>query len=453
LATTGNSKLFSHGAYSLLDKIAMVFFGFLNVFFMARMLSKAEVGVWVLFTSVTAIIEMIRVGFIRNPFITYLVSAEGDDRKKIVTASFVLHVVLSLAMCAAIVLGAIPLADFWNSPGLTELFFVYAINNLVFIPYHHFEYLQQAQLKFKGIFVSNVFRLGIFAAYIAFRFVRGDTPTLLELAIAQTICTGLGCFVAWYFVKGTIDYSRKVDWRLASELFHYGKFTLGTNISSMFVKNTDSWMIGRMISTAGVAIYNPALRLSNLVEVPTLAIAGVFFPQVAQKLKERGTEGVRDIYIKSVSLILALTIPVVLPLYIFAELAITLIFGPEYVEAASILRVTLFYTLIIPFNRQFGTVMDGTKNPKINFYLLVLVAVLNVIFNFLFLTEFGVVGSAFATLLSYSCVFVLNQVILYNKFGVNTFHVFTGIFDWYKTGWNVFSRKVLKGEKKPYTSA
>jgi O-antigen/teichoic acid export membrane protein len=203
-------------------------------------------------------------------------------------------------------------------------------------------------------------------------------------------------------------------------------------------------MIGRMISTAGVAIYNPAVRISNLVEVPTLAIAGVFFPQVAQKLKERGKEGVRDIYIKSVSLILALTLPMVLPLYIFAELAITIIFGKEYIEAASILRVTLFYTLIIPFNRQFGTVMDGIKKPKLNFYLLIMVAVLNVAFNFYLLQMFGVIGSAFATLLSYAAVFILNQIILYNMFKINTLDVFKGIIEWYKLAWSIFCRKVLK---------
>jgi lipopolysaccharide exporter len=329
---------------------------------------------------------------------------------------------------------------------------IYALNNLLFIPYHHCEYLQQAQLKFKGIFISNFFRLGILAFYIIFKFMMKDTPTLVELAWVQVAATVIGCFVGYSFVRGTIEYTRSVDLKLIKELFHYGKFTLGTNISSMFVKNTDSWMIGRMISTAGVAIYNPALRLSNLVEVPTLAIAGVFFPQVAQRLKDNGAEGVRNVYIKSVSLILALTLPIVVPLYFFAELAITLIFGHEYIESASILRVTLFYTLIIPFNRQFGTVMDGTKNPKINFYLLVLVAILNVLFNFLFLREFGVIGSAFATLLSYAVVFILNQIILYHKFGINTLHVFTAILEWYKTGWNMFCRKILKIEK-PYTSA
>jgi O-antigen/teichoic acid export membrane protein len=206
----------------------------------------------------------------------------------------------------------------------------------------------------------------------------------------------------------------------------------------MFVKNTDTWMIGRLVSTAGVAIYNPAIRLSNLVEVPTLAIAGVFFPQVSQRLKEKGAAGVREVYIKSVSLILALTLPMVLPLYIFAELAITIVFGPEYVESASILRVTLFYTLIIPF----GTVMDGTKRPKINFYLLVLVAILNLVFNFIFLINFGVIGSAFATLLAYSIVFTLNQIVLYNIFQINTLHVFSGIIEWYRLAWTAFRRKL-----------
>jgi lipopolysaccharide exporter len=453
LAASGNSKVFAHGAYSLLDRISLVFFGFISIFFMVRMMPKSDIGIWILFTSVAAILEMIRVGFIRNPFITHLVSADDAEKKKIVTASFILHCILSFCISVIVVITAAPLADFWDSPALAQLFFIYALNNLLFIPFHHFEYLQQAQLKFKGIFVGNFVRLGSFSLYIVLKFITGDTPSLTELAIVQIVTTILSTFVAYAFVRGTILYSIGLDRKLLYDLFHYGKFTLGTNISSMFVKNTDSWLIGRIISAEGVAIYNPAVRLSNLVEVPTLAIAGVFFPQVTQRLKEDGEAGVRDVYIKSVSLILALTLPIVLPLYIFAELVITLIFGAEYIESASILRVTLFYTLIIPFNRQFGTVMDGTKNPKVNFYLLLLVAVLNIVFNLIFLNQFGVIGSAFATLLSYAIVFVLNQVILYNKFGVNTLNVFSAIIEWYKLGWNMFCRKILKLQKKPYTSA
>jgi O-antigen/teichoic acid export membrane protein len=161
-------------------------------------------------------------------------------------------------------------------------------------------------------------------------------------------------------------------------------------------------------------------------------------------MKDHGVAGVRDVYIKSVSVILALTLPFVIPLYFFSEEVITLVFGAEYIEAAAILRVTIFYSLIIPFNRQFGTLMDGLKHPKINFYLLVMVAVLNVAFNFIFLKQFGLIGSAYATLLSYCIVFIINQIILQRMYGINTFKVIGGIFWWYKTGWGIFRKQIVK---------
>src|SRR5688572_13625590 len=76
LASSSYSRWFSHGMYSFSHRLSVVFFGFLNVFFMARMLSKTEIGIWILFTTVTSVLEMVRAGFIRNPFITHLVDAD-----------------------------------------------------------------------------------------------------------------------------------------------------------------------------------------------------------------------------------------------------------------------------------------------------------------------------------------------------------------------------------------
>jgi lipopolysaccharide exporter len=444
LASIGYSRWFSQGLYSLLNRVATVFFGFQNIFFMVRMMPKDQIGVWVLFTSVTAILEMIRHGFIRNPFITHLVSAEEADKKTVITTSLVLHCALGLFTSILLLVGAIPLSQFWDAPGLDKLFLLYALNNLVFIPFLHFEYLQTAKSNFKAIFVSNFFRMAVLGAYITIMYFFNRRTTLVELAIVQNIATATGSFVAYLYVKDLAKIFSRVDWKLFRELFHFGKYTFGTNISSMVMKSTDTWMIGRLISPAAVAIYNPALRLSNLVEVPTLTISNIVFPHIHQKMKDHGKQGVRDIYVKSVSLILAAMAPMVIPLYCFAETIITLIFGIEYIESAPILRITIFYSLIIPFNRQFGTVMDGLKNPKLNFYLLLMVAVLNVVFNYIFLSMFGLIGSAYGTLLSYAIVFVLNQIILYRMYDINTFKVFEGIVEWYRLGWEIFRKKIVK---------
>jgi O-antigen/teichoic acid export membrane protein len=387
---------------------------------------------------------MVRNGFIRNPLISNLVSAEERDKKPLITASLALHCILGGVVSILLVVGSVPLSAFWDAPGLEKLFLVYAVNNIIFIPFLHFEYLQTAKLQFKGIFISNFFRLGVLCLYIMVQFILEKSPTLMELALVQLTATVVGIFVSYSFVKNDLHLDRVVNKKLVKELFHFGKFTFGTNISSMFVKNTDSWMIGRLLSTAAVAVYNPALRIANIVEVPTLAVASLVFPQVAQKMKERGNDGVRDIYTKSVSLILALMLPMVLPLYFFSDWIIMTIFGADYMEAAPILRVTIFYSLVIPFNRQFGTVMDALKRPKLNFYLLIMVAVLNVIFNYIFLTNFGVIGSAYGTLLSYCVVFVLNQVILHSMFQINTLKVILYVFEWYKVGWGVVRERIVK---------
>lgn len=444
MASIAYARWFSKGTYSLLNRVSVLVFGFLNIFFMVRMMPKSDIGIWVLFTSVTAILEMVRHGFIRNPFIAHVVSAPEAQKSSVITTSFVLHCVLAGFISLLLLVGAKPLSLFWDAAGLDILFYLYAINTIIFIPFLHFEYLQAAHGNFKANFYSNLCRLGLPAVYVAVVFFVRKEMTLVELAIVQIAATIIGAFVAYSYVRKQAQIFSFVDRRMLKELFHFGKYTFGTSISSMFVKNTDSWMIGRFISTAGVAVYNPALRLSNLVEVPTLAIVDMIFPRVPQKMKEQGIKGVQDIYYKSVSLIIATMLPMVFIFFVFAETMITIVFGPEYIESAAILRVTIFYCLIIPFNRQFGTLMDGLKNPKINFYLLILVAVLNVILNFFFLKWFGLIGSAYGTLLAYTVVFILNQIILYRKYGINTLRVFESIPGWYRLGWEIFRKRIVK---------
>ncbi len=411
---------------------------------MVRILPKAEVGVWILFTSVTAILEMVRHGFVRNPFITHLVSADEKDKNSIITTSLVLHCFLAGLIAILLLVGAKPLSSFWDAPGLDKLFALYALNTIIFIPFMHFEYLQTAESNFKAIFFSNFWRLVIPSFYILLVFIFDWKMTLMDLAMVQVGATLLAAGIAYLYVRKLAKIFSIIDWKTFSELFHFGKYTFGTNISSMFMKSTDSWMIGRFVSTAGVALYNPALKIAGLVEVPTLTIANMIFPRVPQKMKEQGVAGVRDIYYKSVSLILAAMIPMVIPIFFFAELIVTIIFGPEYLEAANILRVTIFYSLIIPFNRQFGTLMDGLKQAKLNFQQLLFAAILNVILNFFFLSWFGLIGSAYATLLSYIVVFIMNQIILYRKYQINTLKVIEGITDWYRIGWDIFRKRLVK---------
>jgi len=126
------------------------------------------------------------------------------------------------------------------------------------------------------------------------------------------------------------------------------------------------------------------------------------------------------------------------PIYFLADKIVLFIFGVEYEAATPILKVTLLYTLFVPFGRQFGTIMDGLQRPKWNFYLLFLMTILNLIFNYYCIQNYGVIGAAYGSLLSYGIVFIIHQVILYFTFKINTVNVFVEMFSWYLFGLKYF---------------
>jgi lipopolysaccharide exporter len=431
-----------------MNRLVIVFFGFWNIFFMVRMMEVKDIGVWGLFLSVISALELLRNGFIRNPMIAHLVSASSDEEKgRIIAASWLLHMALTTVTSVVLFFGAGILSSFWGAPQLTILFYIYILRGFVLVPCLQFEYLQQSQFNFKAIFLANVARTAPVGLYLTYKFFEvnvmgtGIAPTLYDISVAQLIAAIASLGVGYYFSRNSMMFYTSVDWKSIRILSGFGKYTLGTTISSHVMKSTDTWMIGRMISAVGVAMYNPALRISNLIEVPTLAVASLAYAQVNKKMEEGGNEGVQDLYIKSVSIILAMMLPVIIPLYIFSDFVIGIIFGPQYMEASAILRVTIFFSLIIPFNRQFGTVMDALKRPKINFYLLVVMAAINICFNYFLLLEYGTIGAAYATLLSYIIIFIVNQFILYRSYGINTYKVFPAVIDWYRTGWSIAKSK------------
>jgi lipopolysaccharide exporter len=412
---------------------------------MFRMMTEEENGTWALFITITTVMELTRNGLIRNPMITFIASSTSQSEKySVITASLIMHTIVVAIMSLAVLFGAVPMAKFWHAPQLDMLFYIYILRGFALIPCYHFEYIQHSRADFKGVFWGNSVRLAPLGIYTMIVYFLNKPTTLVELAMVQLISTIASAFVEYQYVKDVPLFYKKFDRSLVKKMLSFGKYTLGTSISSNVVRSTDSWMIGRMIGLDAVASYNPALRIANLVEVPTLAITNLVFPQVSRKMRERGVEGVQDVYIQSVSLILALMLPMMIPFYVLSDFIIETIFTAKYLDAAPILRITIFFMLILPFNRQFGTVVDALKRPKLNFYLLVMMGILNVILIFFLVKSMGLKGAAYGTLISYLIILVINQVILNRLYKINTFKVFPAIWGWYKMGWDFGWRQFYK---------
>jgi O-antigen/teichoic acid export membrane protein len=419
------------GSFTFMNRIFITLFAFINFYILIRVLSKEDFGAWILFISVASLMELIKHGFVRNPLIRFLAMSPEKESSIIQTASLLLNVVVGLLEVLILFLCSIYLSDFWNSPQLKTLFTIYMVSTALFVPINHFEVVQQARMQFKGTFVANFVRHSGLCLFVMIVFGFGFQIQLEHLAYAQLTSIFLSGFVSFRYARPFLELNNRIDWKWFRELRSYGFFTFGTNVSSMITKSIDSWMLGRLVSPEAVTIFNPAMRISNLVEVPTDTLTSILFPKLSERIAKEGPKSARYLYEKAVGTITACMIPVVFFFIVFADPIIRFIAGPGFQETVPILQITMLYGLIVPFNRFLGITLDAIGKARTNFLFVLRNAFINIVSNYFFISYFGIIGAAYGTLTTYLIVVTINQIYMHKYLNVRLNNVFRHLVEFY----------------------
>lgn len=430
----GKSYWLSSGFYALLDRLTQMVFNLGGVVLLFRMLDKGTCSVWVIFLTVTSFIEVARIGLLQNGMISFLASADKREHPKILTASVVLNVALSVFCAFLLVLGANGMAYFFDKdPILPTLFKVYALTTFAFTALYQFNFIQQANLDFKGLFWSSFVKNGGLFAYILYLFVFQKTFTLIDLAICQLLSTIPSAVVAYWFAKKYTVFDRQIDRFWLGKLFDYGKFAMGTNFFTMLFKNVDKTLLGRFLKDS-VSTYDLALKVNQLAEVPTMTLALILFPQSARRNTEGGDTkaAAKYLYEKSVGVLLALIVPMTLGVLLLADVIVLLIGSAKYANAANILRLTVFYSIFSAYAIQFGTILDSIQKPNLNFYITTLGAIVNLGCNWFFISKFGFYGAAYGTLIGMTLMFLVMQFVLNKAIRTQPLNAFVYMIAFYR---------------------
>ena len=422
-------------------------FGFGGLFLLLRLLSRDQFGVWVLFTTIAAFVEVGRMGLLQNALVRDLSSQDKSEHPTINTASLALSGGLSVLSAVLLMAFSGPISQHWHVPQLAALLRVYAFTTLLLTPLYQFNFIQMANLDYRGIFFANFVRQGLFFGFVVYLYATSqgttDADILTKMAWVQLIAAVPAATIAWWFVRKYLVFSRQVSSRWFFRLLNFGKFNLGTNLSTMSFKSVDKWMLESLLhSPAIVGSYELAVRITNLVEAPVNALAVIFFPQSARRMAEEGVGAIRQLYEKSVGVLLSMIIPFMVGVWVMAPWIVTLIGSEKYADTAPILRLTVLFGLFVPFAVQFGTVLDSIGKPNVNFWYTTLGAGLNLICNYFFISKFGILGAAYGTLAAFSVMFVIMQIVLYRTIGSKPWRVFGHILPFYRDMWRMVSQKL-----------
>ena len=443
------------GAYTFLERFALQLFRFGSFFLLVRGLTRQLFGIWTIFLLVTSIIEMLRFGLIQNALVKYISTQEDPKvRGRINTASIILNLAVTLLTSIVVFILAQVADKAFQVHVLDQILYLFIFTNVALIPLVQMQVIQQANLDFKAIFLSNLLRTGIFFGYVLYVYLDPNQAfSLMLLAVAQVIAAIASSILSIILGRKYLNFSGKLDRDWLKELFWYGKFVLGTNIASMLNKSIDQLMLGLIINPVATAVYGTAIKIANLIEVPTQSVAAIVFPKSAQRAEKEGKGSVKGLYEKSVGVILAVIIPGILFVLLFPEFVLQVVAGDKYMDAVPLLRLTMLYGLLIPFARQFGVIMDSMGKPQINFMMVVASAALNVVFNFFFISQFGIIGAAYATLTTLCLLFIANQYILYKEIGSNPLNAILYSQKVYANGFRLLWNKLVIRDKTSIPSS
>ena len=424
------------GAFTFLQRFSIALFGFFSFVILVRLLSVTDFGVWVLYTSFVAVIELLRDGFIRNPLTRKFLSTEPEDHPSVVSAALLVNGLLFLLLSFGVVMLAEPIGVWMDAPALSVLCLLYVPNAFFNTFFLHYTTLHEAHLNFKASFWAYFTQKGLFFFYVLGLLLLGEptTVSLIDLAVAQVAAMAVSAGVSIWLARNYAVHRMKWNRDHLLAILNHGKYSFGTNVSSVLLNNIDSWMLGGMLSPAAVAIYNPALRITRLVEIPMQSVSAITYPKLVQKGVNPSLANAKHLYEQSVAIILAIMIPIVLVVIVFASPIVVLIAGDNYEAAAVVLQITMLYGLLAPFNRQFGITLDAIGKARLTFYFVIISAVVNTVLNFIMIQRLGVMGAAYATTATHVLDVVLRQLFLRHTLGTNFLEILRKMRVWYLLG-------------------
>ncbi|MDP4151134.1 MAG: oligosaccharide flippase family protein [Bacteroidota bacterium] len=425
--------------YTFLQRFSLTIFGLANFMILIRSLSdknKTQMSVWALFVTVTTIFEATKSSLLKNAHIKYVSGdVHSPGKTAIASSSLLINALINLIFIVFILLFANWFSDLfhmgdylagmlrWYIPGMIGMVF-----------FSHFEAIQQSHFDFKGVFAGNLVRQAAFFSVIFAHFLMKEPFSLTHLAIYQSASILLGTITIYFFSRKYLLYRFDPSIAWIRKILGYGGYIFGSGIISNVFSNLDQLMTGAFLSlfSGAVATYNAATRINNFIDIPSYAATEILFPKLSQAVEKEGTQKVRYLYERMVSVLLAVIIPAAIFVILVPGFVIHVIAGPGYEAAVPILQLYMLNSVIGTMQNQAANTLNSIGRPGLCLALNAISLSAKLLITYLCLKGFGFYGAAIGTVITSVISGTLWYIMMSRQIGSSLVNVLRYIPDNYR---------------------
>ena len=401
---------------SLAGNGIMSVLGMITVALLYHSLTVAEIGIWVFFQSTLLLVDTFRSGFLTTAFIKFYAGSSKERAAEVAGSTW---------FVAGIITGVLLLVNIpvWiyvkgiENEGLSMFCKWFGVSYLCTLPMFISTCVLQAEQHFDRLLVVRLLNQGSFILFVLMliAFDKLHLNTVIYANLFSGLITSIAVIaIGWARIKTIANKTKSC----VKDLYDFGKYSVGTTISSNLFRSSDTFIINFMLGPASLAIYNLGQRLMEVVEIPLRSFAATGMPALSAAYNQNDKREVIHIMKKYAGMLTVGLIPVSIVAVLLADIAIGLIGGGKYVNtnAANVFRIFMTFALLFPVDRFLALTLDVIHKPKINFIKVLVMLAGNILADFAGIYIFkNVYGIALATIVPVSIGIIIGYWAL-NKY-------------------------------------
>jgi len=386
---------------------ALLLYLLLNIY-LARTLSVEKFGTWSFLFSILTIILLLSWSGINISTNRYIAKYnKTKELNNILKSSIKLRIIFSMGFAIIFLLIHKPLALLIGRPEFIPLFLL-SIPLILFSGF--VEYLKQVFMglhRIKYNFIINFLEFGLKLLFvILFLNFSLELFNIVNAFVIATFITSLIGFYLLYkkFYIKTKNYKQK---DFTKEILKYSIPMFFISIGFLITTEIDILMLGLLAADIEVGIY--AIAKQIITKLPHIAMAvGMGTMPIFAKLNKDNKEKLRNTFYKLLKINALIFSLITIGIISFSWFFIPLIFGVGYSASVLPLQILTVYMISFSFSIFLSSFLDYRGLAKKRAINMSFSMVLNIVLNFILIPQYGAVGAAIATSISYLPYVILN---------------------------------------------
>jgi len=219
----------------------------------------------------------------------------------------------------------------------------------------------------------------------------------------------------------------KVSRRMGKRMISFSIFVFSAQFLNVLSKTSDTIFAIGFQGLPQAGIFAIATYLVTVMEIPQRSINAISTPILAENWKNRDMKNISDIYKKSVSNLLVIGTGLFCLILLNVSNVVDMmnyIGRKSNADYSVIVQIVMFMGLarVIDLGTGINTQIIATSNFwKFDFYTNILYTLLALPLNFILIKKFGILGLAYANLISLTVYNFVRYAFLFKKFGLQPY--------------------------------